>query len=767
MTSSALIIWEYLTVLSSKNDPATSTARTELFCMLYNACRDEDNTASDQQVDLSLGRFLKCCSRLATRDVHTHLIGREQSHNTNDEDADGTVLIDTPMGRLHVVAHCFRVIMHELLLLKSSSDEENKIHAFSRNNQESFLTANQRQKLNKVRVAFSQDIRSLQHGTEEVHLNWGKFWKLCETSFMCLVGSDLEEEIEEEEDGGALIAKFIFPHLLEPGNEVFNRARPTTCFEEEKQEQQQQQRRQQEQKRATKPVNLIPQRPTHLPPSIPVAATTTDNNLTTDTAAAVDNKIAHLEEIIKMKDLEMAMLKAQVVELGSSKWRRNINSNDLQSQSAKQERARLCSVSLSPEEVNTNIASGASKNDNANGNANANGNESGDGGGLYGLVDNMIRTDNKTLREALSCLQSEVGEREALLRDMLDNVQYKCRLMQNKLGAIYGPSLLTTIEQNCTLQAREARLVGDTVEAMNSNDDGTGGTGGIGSGSVYGTSKWLVQSITNNLSFSSIIPDMARWDKWLVQSNIAASTLLNASTSSASSPLLWEPMKFKYKKNTDPLHLLVQEVIDKVQLRCPFSLRIKFLTSKRHQHNDGSCYIYADRKLRIRLDRGVPTIMFSSRTEVLEEYLLNCYHPFLSMPQEVLQLRKEMLADAQQSTTKPPQDEGRVEEEDDNYGDGGGEDSYASVSSLYNSKNSNHSNYSNHGNHGNQKNTTPPTAIASPVTDEKLEKIRKKFKAAAYAKGGINWNKLFDHYDRDNSGALSLDEFRRAVRKDG
>ena len=304
--------------------------------------------------------------------------------------------------------------------------------------------------------------------------------------------------------------------------------------------------------------------------------------------------------------------------------------------------------------------------------------------------------------------------------------------------------------------------MGDAVEAMNSNDNGTNGSSSVyGTEATLTTSSQLKEAVSKNLSFSSIIPDMARWDKWLVQSNIAASTLLNASTSSSSSPLLWEPMKFKYKKNTDPLHLLVQEVIDKVQLRCPFSLRIKFLTSKRHQHNDGSCYMYADRKLRIRLDRGVPTIMFSSRTEVLEEYLLNCYHPFLSMPQEVLQLRKEMLADAQQSTTKPPQDEGRAVEEDDNYGDGGGEDSYASVSSLYNS------NYGNHGNHGNHKNMTPPTTIASPVTDEKLENIRKKFKAAAYGKGGINWNKLFDHYDRDNSGTLSLDEFRRAVRKDG
>ena len=32
--------------------------------------------------------------------------------------------------------------------------------------------------------------------------------------------------------------------------------------------------------------------------------------------------------------------------------------------------------------------------------------------------------------------------------------------------------------------------------------------------------------------------------------------------------------------------------------------------------------------------------------------------------------------------------------------------------------------------------------------------------------GGINWSKLFRHYDRDNSGGLDYDEFHRAVRKD-
>ena len=34
--------------------------------------------------------------------------------------------------------------------------------------------------------------------------------------------------------------------------------------------------------------------------------------------------------------------------------------------------------------------------------------------------------------------------------------------------------------------------------------------------------------------------------------------------------------------------------------------------------------------------------------------------------------------------------------------------------------------------------------------------------AAAYSAGGVKWELLFNHYDRNNSGCLSLEEFRSA-----
>lgn len=44
--------------------------------------------------------------------------------------------------------------------------------------------------------------------------------------------------------------------------------------------------------------------------------------------------------------------------------------------------------------------------------------------------------------------------------------------------------------------------------------------------------------------------------------------------------------------------------------------------------------------------------------------------------------------------------------------------------------------------------------------------LRRKLDTAAYTFGGRDYVKLFNHYDRDNSGTLDWDEFRRAVRKD-
>ena len=47
-----------------------------------------------------------------------------------------------------------------------------------------------------------------------------------------------------------------------------------------------------------------------------------------------------------------------------------------------------------------------------------------------------------------------------------------------------------------------------------------------------------------------------------------------------------------------------------------------------------------------------------------------------------------------------------------------------------------------------------------------IAKVKRKMRAAAYTVGGVDYAKLFRHYDRDNSGSLELDEFMSAIRRD-
>ena len=58
-------------------------------------------------------------------------------------------------------------------------------------------------------------------------------------------------------------------------------------------------------------------------------------------------------------------------------------------------------------------------------------------------------------------------------------------------------------------------------------------------------------------------------------------------------------------------------------------------------------------------------------------------------------------------------------------------------------------------------------AGAHGVDSTKLHDLRQRLKAHSYGQSGQDPRKLFSHYDRDNSGALSLAEFTRAVRKSG
>ena len=53
------------------------------------------------------------------------------------------------------------------------------------------------------------------------------------------------------------------------------------------------------------------------------------------------------------------------------------------------------------------------------------------------------------------------------------------------------------------------------------------------------------------------------------------------------------------------------------------------------------------------------------------------------------------------------------------------------------------------------------------VEPAKIAALKQKLKAHSYGQTGQNPNKLFKHFDRDNTGALEFDEFKAAVRKVG
>ena len=60
-----------------------------------------------------------------------------------------------------------------------------------------------------------------------------------------------------------------------------------------------------------------------------------------------------------------------------------------------------------------------------------------------------------------------------------------------------------------------------------------------------------------------------------------------------------------------------------------------------------------------------------------------------------------------------------------------------------------------------------PIALALRMQPGALRTLKQKLRAAAYAVGGVDFAKLFRHYDRDNSGMLKFEEFRSALRRDG
>jgi Ca2+-binding EF-hand superfamily protein len=53
------------------------------------------------------------------------------------------------------------------------------------------------------------------------------------------------------------------------------------------------------------------------------------------------------------------------------------------------------------------------------------------------------------------------------------------------------------------------------------------------------------------------------------------------------------------------------------------------------------------------------------------------------------------------------------------------------------------------------------------VGSRKLESLRQRMKAHSYGQSGQDPRKLFQHFDRDNTGELGFEEFKAAVRKVG
>lgn len=110
---------------------------------------------------------------------------------------------------------------------------------------------------------------------------------------------------------------------------------------------------------------------------------------------------------------------------------------------------------------------------------------------------------------------------------------------------------------------------------------------------------------------------------------------------------------FFFLKGGSVPNFLIEEVINKVQLHCPFPIRVRTLKAPTQSHqNDGSTFLQVDQKLRVRIDDGIPIIVFASRTETLESYLINLYRIFTTLPNDALKLRREMINDQRNSNVK-------------------------------------------------------------------------------------------------------------------
>ena len=149
----------------------------------------------------------------------------------------------------------------------------------------------------------------------------------------------INEDMNEQDDSAALVAKFIFPYLV--GKETTN-VLPRACFEPEKEEKQKVPSAPLEPppKPTGSPNNshpvldkLPPHRspppppPPPLPPPPTNAAPTsrillTENININRQVQLLATKLQEKEEELSTRNAEMKLLRAQIDELGRSKWRR-------------------------------------------------------------------------------------------------------------------------------------------------------------------------------------------------------------------------------------------------------------------------------------------------------------------------------------------------------------------------------------------------------------------------------------------------------------
>ena len=235
--------------------------------------------------------------------------------------------------------------------------------------------------------------------------------------------------------------------------------------------------------------------------------------------------------------------------------------------------------------------------------------------------------------------------------------------------------------------------------------------------------------------------------------------------------------------------VLVEDAVAQVQTQCPFRVRLRALPSTTSTSRDtvGSplrdpcLYFMADQKLCVRLEGGVAMCVFSTHTEPLKDYLENLYSVFTTMPAEAILLHRKMVKDATSDGggTAYPSGSGRERSSADG-GIGGGrldsdeelrEDSPRMDSpSPYRQRQGSHAEDGRHPpvtQDGSQVRVSRARRNTMKRVEDPYTMVRQRLVAASYRNGKRDFPNLFRHYDRNNNGDISVEEFVSLVRRDG